>query len=263
METNKLSVLDVRLKAFFFLVMIALVFFFNHPLYNLCLLLIMIGIMRWGRLSIRGFFNMTIPMLPVFLIILLFTLFTQPYGLPQVYSEKELFHLLPGGGLAATLGGLVLGLNFLFRILMMIAATYLFISTTSVDDILLLMNQLKASYSMSILLTTAITFIPTMNHKKDLILQAQRARGATIRQGGVFGQLRSFVPIMVPLITNSILMANNLAIAMTNRGYGASRQLTMMRDLSFTRQDWLFTGLTALLLIVAVILRFALGMGIL
>ena len=165
--------------------------------------------------------------------------------------------------MAATSGGLILGINFLLRIMLMISVTYIFISSTAIDDILLMMSQLKAPYWLSILITTAISFIPTMNHKKDLIFQAQKSRGATVNQNGVFGQLLSFVPIMVPLITNSILMANNLAIAMTNRGYGATSQMTMMKDLAFTRTDKVLLVLTVLIFTGAVFLRFPLNYGVL
>jgi energy-coupling factor transport system permease protein len=147
--------------------------------------------------------------------------------------------------------------------MLMISVTYIFISSTAIDDILLLMSEMKAPYWLSILITTAISFIPTMNHKKDLIFQAQKSRGATVNQKGVFGQLLSFVPIMVPLITNSILMANNLAIAMTNRGYGATSQMTMMKDLSFSRVDKVLLVLILLIFIGAVILRFPFKYGVL
>ncbi|MEA4812320.1 MAG: energy-coupling factor transporter transmembrane component T [Anaerolineaceae bacterium] len=263
MKTDKMISLDVRLKVLFFIVMVVLVFFFNNPFYNLGLLAVLVAVMLWGKLPLSGFWGMMKPMLPVFIIILVFTLFTKPYGLPQKYSEQVLFHLLPGNKMPATFGSLMLGINFLLRIMMMIAITYIFISSTPIDDILLLMNQLKAPYSLSILITTAITFIPTMNHKKDLIYQAQRSRGATINQKGIFGQLQSFVPIMVPLITNSILMANNLAIAMTNRGYGASSQMTMMKDLRFSGKDKVLLALTIFLFIAALILRFGLRHGLL
>ena len=125
------------------------------------------------------------------------------------------------------------------------------------------MSELNAPYWLSILITTALSFIPTMNHKKDLIFQAQKSRGAAVSQKGVFGQLLSFIPIMVPLITNSILMANNLAIAMTNRGYGATSQMTMMKDLTFSRTDKMVLILILFIFIAAIILRFPFKYGVL
>ena len=92
--------------------------------------------------------------------------------------------------------------------------------STPIDDLLVVMSKVHAPYWLSILVTTALTFIPTMVHKKDLIVEAQRARGARVKNTGPVGQIVSFIPIMVPLITNSILLAENLAVAMTNRGYG-------------------------------------------
>jgi len=263
MTTSRISSLDIRLKVLFFVTMVVLAFFFNNPAYNFVLMAFLIVVMLWGQLPLAGFWSMLKPMLPVFIIILLFTLFTKPYGLPERYTEQILFYLLPNEKMPATSGGLILGINFLLRIMLMISVTYIFISPTAIDDILLLMSEMKAPYWLSILITTAISFIPTMNHKKDLIFQAQKSRGATVNQKGVFGQLLSFVPIMVPLITNSILMANNLAIAMTNRGYGATSQMTMMKDLSFSRVDKVLLVLILLIFIGAVILRFPFKYGVL
>ena len=127
----------------------------------------LIVVMLWGQLPLAGFWSMLKPMLPVFIIILLFTLFTKPYGLPERYTEQILFYLLPNEKMPATSGGLILGINFLLRIMLMISVTYIFISSTAIDDILLLMSEMKAPYWLSILITTAISFIPTMNHKKD------------------------------------------------------------------------------------------------
>ncbi len=263
MSTSRISLLDIRLKVLFFTIMVVLAFFFNNPFFNLGLLLFLFIVMLWGELPLSGFWSMLKPMLPVFIIILLFTLVTKPYGLPDSYSEKILFQILPNGRLSATLGGLILGINFLLRIMLMISVTYIFISSTAIDDILLLMSELNAPYWLSILITTALSFIPTMNHKKDLIFQAQKSRGAAVSQKGVFGQLLSFIPIMVPLITNSILMANNLAIAMTNRGYGATSQMTMMKDLTFSRTDKMVLILILFIFIAAIILRFPFKYGVL
>jgi energy-coupling factor transport system permease protein len=263
MKISRIACLDIRLKVLFFVTIVILAFFFNNPFYNFVIMAFLIGVMLWGQLPLAGFWSMLKPMLTVFIIILLFTLFTKPYGLPERYSEHILFYVLPNNKLPATLGGLILGINFLLRIMLMVSVTYIFISSTAIDDILLLMSKLKAPYWLSIMITTAISFIPTMNHKKDQIFQAQKSRGATVNQKGIFGQLLSFVPIMVPLITNSILMANNLAIAMTNRGYGASSQMTMMKDLNFSGTDKVLFVLTLLIFIGAIILRFPLKYGVL
>ena len=78
-----------------------------------------------------------------------------------------------------------------------------------------------------------------------MIFQAQRARGAGINDKGGIRQLIAYIPIMVPLVTNSILMADNLSISMTNRGYGANKSWTDMIDKHAEAKDYIvmFFGL--------------------
>ncbi len=68
---------------------------------------------------------------------------------------------------------------------------------------------------------------------------------------------------MIPLITNSILMADSLAIAMTNRGYGANKSMTMLKEMSFKKSDALvFVGMLVFLAGL-IFVRFVLKGGVL
>lgn len=254
----KLERLDVRTKVAAFVIIMIALFVITHPLGNLGLLIALLSALVAARTPLRGLWTMLQPLLLVLVLIVAVTMiasnqFTQPE------NARVLFSLW---GLDATLGGLLVGLNFVVRILLMVVATYAFTVSTPVDDILEAMARIHAPYWLSILVTTAISFIPTMAAKKEMIVEAQRARGARVKDSGPIGQIVSFVPIMVPLITNSILLADNLAVAMTNRGYGASNSMTTMRDLRFARAD--VVVLAALLAVLAVVLwlRFGLGYGV-
>ena len=123
-------------------------------------------------------------------------------------------------------------------------------------------NKVKVSYELSIVITTAISFVPTMMQKKDMIFQAQRARGAGISQNGMLNQLKAFVPIMIPLVTNSILMANNLAISMTNRGYGANKSWTNLTDHPGCGVDYMVMAVAVVITAAACYLRFGLQLGL-
>ena len=113
------------------------------------------------------------------------------------------------------------------------------------------------------MLTTAIRFIPTLDKKRRLIIEAQKARGTKFNEKGIVGSIKSYLPIIIPMFINSIMMANSLSMAMLNRGYGLTRTWTSMRELSFeTRDYWVFT-LTVLLLTLAIFVRIKLQIGVL
>ena len=250
--------LDVRIKIAVFVVIMVALFMFSHPLGNLALLVILLAALVAVRTPMGGLWAMLQPLLLVFVLIVAVTMFTSSqYTLPE--NAQVLFSLW---GWPVTLGALLVGLNFVARILLMVVATYAFTVSTPIDDLLVVMSKMHAPYWLSILVTTALSFIPTMVHKKDLIVEAQRARGARIKDTGPVGQIVSFVPIMVPLITNSILLADNLAVAMTNRGYGATNSMTAMSDLKFRTVDIVVLAAAVLTLVVVCWLRFGLGYGV-
>lgn len=255
--------LDVRTKLVIFLTAITLVFLFNHPFYNLGLVVILLLAIIPSKIPLKNVFNLIKPLLAIFSIIIIMTCFTaQPDQFRMEASKTILFQLFQGGGGTATLGGLLIGLTYLVRIFLMILTTTIFTITTPVDDIIELLQKMRAPYELSIVLTTAISFVPTMVTKKDLIFQAQKARGARISGKGIIGQLKAFVPIMIPLIINSILLANNLAIAMLNRGYGASNSWTSLTDIKMQKTDYLVLAGALGIFAFSLYLRFGLHYGL-
>jgi len=249
--------LDVRVKLATFVAIMAALFVITHPLGNLVLLAVLLCALLASRTPLGGVWPMLQPLLLVFvLIVTVTTVSTTRITRPE--NTRVLFTFL---GLEATLGGLLVGLTFVVRIVVMVVATYAFAISTPVDDLLAVLAGLHAPAWFSILVTTALSFVPTMARRRDLIVEAQRARGAQVNNTGPVSQLVAGVAIMVPLITNAILMADNLAIALTNRGYGAARTMTEMRDLTFRRCDALVLGAVILLVSAATWLRFGLGYG--
>jgi energy-coupling factor transport system permease protein len=249
--------LDVRVKLAAFGAIMAALFMVAHPGGNLLLLAVLVSALATCRTPLGGLQPMLRPLLPVFvLIVAVATVTTTRFGM--VENSRVLFTVW---GLQATLGGVLVGLTFVVRIVVMVVATYAFAISTPVDDLLIVLSRAHAPASLSILVTTALSLIPTMARRKDLIVEAQRARGAQVRATGPIGQVVAFGPILIPLITNAILMADNLAIALTNRGYGAASTMTPMRDLTFRRSDALVLAAVILLLAGTLWLRYGLGYG--
>ena len=262
-ENSYLHRLDIRTKLLAFLCLIVMVFLFNSPLFNLIIAVVLLALVLPAKLELKGILGAIKPLVAIFVIIIVMTCFTsQPDKFVNDSSRYVFFYLLPGQRIPATLGGLYIGLTFLLRIFLMVFATGVFTITTPIDDILQLFNKMKAPYELSIVVTTAISFVPTMTAKKDMIFQAQKARGAGISKKGIIKQLQAYVPIMVPLITNAILMANNLAISMMNRGYGASKSWTSLHDIQMHGRDFAVMFFSMLILAASIYMRFGMNWGV-
>lgn len=260
MKTTYLHRLDVTTKLIVFLCVIVAVFIFNHPLANLLLTLSLLAVILPARLELKPVFQTLSALRLILVIILIITCFsaqTEKFALES--SKTVLFRII---GLNATVGGLLQGLTFILRIFTMVLVTSAFTISTPIDDLLGFFSKVKAPYELSVVVATAISFVPTMMQKKDQIFQAQKSRGAVIRQKGAIQQIISFFPIMIPLVTNSILMADNLSISMTNRGYGANRTWTNMNETHPTTKDYIVASVAVLMTVVLIVARSVWRIGI-
>ncbi|EHQ89336.1 energy-coupling factor transporter transmembrane component T family protein [Desulfosporosinus youngiae] len=256
--------LDVRTKMLGFLGLIISSFLFQDPKYQL-LILFSTGLLAcWIKIPLQKIGRMLLPLLPIILSIILITGFTfAPERFDRTSSQAILFYALPGDRLGATLGGFLMGTTFILRLLGMMIASSVLTLTTSMDDFTEFFHKMRVPVEVSMMLTMAIRFIPTLDKKRRLILEAQKARGTKFNEKGIAGSIRSYLTIMIPLFINSIMMANSLSMAMLNRGYGLTRTWTSMGEIKFASRDYRAITFIVLLLMLAVFVRFGLHLGVL
>ncbi|HWQ41672.1 MAG TPA: energy-coupling factor transporter transmembrane component T [Desulfosporosinus sp.] len=256
--------LDVRTKMLGFLGFIMLSFLFQDPRYQL-LILVLTGLLAyWIDIPQRKMIGMLVPLIPIIVSIILITGFTfAPERFDRISSQTILFYALPGERLGATVGGFLMGTTFILRLFSMMIASSVLTLTTSMDDFTQFFHKMKVPVEISMMLTTAIRFIPTLDKKRRLIIEAQKARGANFNDKGIISSIRSYLPIMIPMFINSILIANSLSMAMLNRGYGLSRTWTSMREIAFAPRDYWTIVLIVLVMTLAVFVRFRWHLGVL
>ncbi len=145
------------------------------------------------------------------------------------------------------------------RIICLIAGTTLLTYTTSpivlTDGLERLMEPLNKLHvpvhEISMMMTIALRFIPTLIEETDKIMSAQKARGADFESGGLMDKARSLVPIMVPLFVSSFRRADELALAMECRCYHGGAGRTRMRQLKYQGVD--YAGFAVSLLVLAAV----------
>lgn len=252
----RLHRLDLRVKLTGLLAIVVAVLVLGHPLANVALAAMLLGVLAVGGVPVRGVWTMLWPLWPVFLLIVAVAALTSgSFEKPQ--HAQVLFGLW---GFEVTTGGLLVGLNFAARIVVMVIATYAFTASTSTDDLLVLLNRSRVPAGVSLVIALAISFIPAMVATKDQIVSAQQARG--VRPSGRFGRIAGFVPVMVPLITNAILLADRLGVAVVSRGFGAHRTMTAMSQSRLRAADLVVLVLVLGVLAVVLWLRFGLGYAV-
>ncbi len=151
-----------------------------------------------------------------------------------IYSESLIFA-----------GQMVLRLMFLVT-----GASLLTLTTTPVDlthaieSLLKPLNWIKFPvHELALIMSLALSFIPSLIDETDRIIRAQKARGADFDTGGLLKRAKAFIPILIPLLVSSFRRADELALAMNSRCYEGSTKRTKMHKLKFTFRD-----LTAILI---------------
>jgi energy-coupling factor transport system permease protein len=92
-------------------------------------------------------------------------------------------------------------------------------------------------HEIALMLSIALRFVPTLMDETEKIMNAQRARGVDFGEGNVFQQMKSIVPLLVPLFVSSFNRAEELATAMEARGYQGGEGRTKYRLLKWELTD--------------------------
>lgn len=247
--------LDVRAKVVVFICLVTLLFLFKHPAYNAFILFAVAIIAFSARLPFSRLWGMLAPLVPVFVIIMIITGYTYPAStFSSPFARQVLFYSWPGKRLPVSTGGILYGFTLLLRIVTMVASSSILTLTTPLGDFLQLLRILRVPYEISFVITTGIRFVPTMEAKSTMVLDAQRSRGGMIDTGGMVQRIKAYVPIMVPMIVDSIRMSENLACAMLNRGYGATRDWTTLQEIKMTLGDYLVIAAAIVITGIAVVM---------
>ena len=154
------------------------------------------------------------------------------------------------------------------RILMLIACTLLLTYTTSpillTDGLEKLLRPLKKLnfpvHELSMMMSIALRFIPTLIQETDKIISAQKARGADFDSGNLIQKAKALIPILIPLFISSFRRAEELAIAMECRCYHGDEGRTRLRQLRYAGRDYGLIVFSIALCAGIVVLRVVFGL---
>ena len=144
-----------------------------------------------------------------------------------------------------TTAGIKRAVLMVIRIMMLICGTLLLTYTTSpmalTDGFEILFGPLKKIrvpiHEMSMMMSMALRFIPTLIEETDKIMSAQRARGADFDTGRLLERAKAMLPLLVPLFVSAFRRADELAVAMESRCYHGGEGRTRMKTLKYARRD--------------------------
>jgi len=186
----------------------------------------------------RGFF---IRGLRPMLMLILFTVVLQVFF---TTGGRVLVNL---GPLSITQWGLINGAFIFARFVLIIFVSTLLTLTTSplslsdaLENILRPLNAVKFPvHELSLMLSIALRFVPTLMDETEKIMNAQRARGVDFGAGNLIQKMKAIVPLLIPLFVSSFKRADDLSDAMEARGYQGGEGRTRYRKLDWQLRDTL------------------------
>lgn len=92
---------------------------------------------------------------------------------------------------------------------------------------------------LSLMLSISLRFVPTLLDETQKVMDAQRARGTEFGEGSLFNQMKTLVPIFLPLFVSSLNRAEDMANVMEVRGYQSDGERSSFRQLQWNIQDTL------------------------
>lgn len=159
--------------------------------------------------------------------------------------------------------GIVHGIYTFCRFVMIIfVSTVLTLTTKPIDvtdginSLLRPLRRFKVPVDeISIMLSISLRFIPTLLDETQKVMDAQRARGTEFGEGSLIKQMKTLVPIFLPLFVSSMNRAEELANLMEVRGYQSGSTRSTFRQLNWQQRDTVSLGLMLLLTVGLALLR--------
>jgi energy-coupling factor transport system permease protein len=150
------------------------------------------------------------------------------------------------------------GLEFFLRITIMVLASFLFIWTTDIRDLMTGLVHIGMPYRYAFSIFLALRFLPIVQQEVDAVKAAHAIRGRA-SYSPIRHRFRLWQRYMFTVIVNGLRKAENTALAIESRGFGAYPDRTYTKSFRWTKSGifliLLFIGFAAWLIYWERILR--------
>ena len=238
--------LDPRMKIILTGIFIVLLFMAKSIIALSVGIVFMLGAFMVSTIPFRLMIKSIKPIIPIII-------FTAVLNLFFITTGDTLVHFWI---IKITTGGIKTSIFMVVRIVCLIIGTSLLTYTTSpialTDAIERLLSPLKKIkvpvHELSMMMTIALRFIPTLIEETDKIMSAQKARGADMETGSIIQRAKALVPILIPLFVSAFHRAEELAMAMECRCYHGGEGRTRLKQLHIASRDFIALLVTVVFL---------------
>lgn len=233
--------LDPRVKIIIMIIYIVMAIGFTSSFlsYGVLALFVLLGIL-FSRIPIGKVFKSVKAIIFLVLFSFIFTLF--------FYSAHEGDHLLAHWWIIKIyLEGIYSASKIMLRLfLIVMGPTLLTLTTTPMDltdGLESLLKPLKLIkfpvHELTLIMSIALRFIPSLSEETEKIINAQKARCADFDSGNLFKKAKALLPVLIPLFVSAFRRADELADAMDSRCYRGAKGRTKMKIFKIHIRDFI------------------------
>ena len=142
---------------------------------------------------------------------------------------------------------LQLALLLTIRLFNLLTVSFVFFRTVSPEEMGATLNKLGVPYSFAFILTTAMRYVPLIRQKIHHIIDAQSSRGIDLRPR--LRNVGNFMALLMPLLVQSFVLSDELALAMESRGFGR-KDRSSRRQYNLTLWECVLMVATLVLLVI-------------
>ncbi|TPE57415.1 energy-coupling factor transporter transmembrane protein EcfT [[Mycoplasma] falconis] len=168
------------------------------------------------------------------------TIYWAPFGPDKVFQITQ-FTIVRTFSILLRIYGVILTTTILM------VSTKPILLTRAINDLLLPLKLIKIPTEIiTMIISIALRFIPTLLEESSRIMKAQSSRGVDFKNGNLKDKSKAFIVLIIPLFVSSFNKANDLSDAMTSRGYQPYAKRSFYRQLNPSWRDLiavLFIGL--------------------
>jgi len=142
--------------------------------------------------------------------------------------------------------GLVFAVFLITRIIILVSLSSLLTLTTKPTDlnhglelVMLPLKKIKVpTEEISMMISIALRFIPTLLDEANKIMKAQASRGVDFKEGSLRKKVVQIIALLIPMFIISFKRADELANAMEARGYYPGKKRTKLASFKFRLVDY-------------------------
>jgi energy-coupling factor transport system permease protein len=141
--------------------------------------------------------------------------------------------------------GLPTAVTLVLRLFNLLALSFVFFQAVGPDELAGSLQKMGVPFGFAFILTTGMRYVPLIGRRIRNIRDAQHARGIDLRLR--LKNLPNLAALLVPLILQSFILADDLALAMESRGF-ARKHRGSRREYRIRSWEYLLMAVAIVLL---------------